>query len=70
VPNSIGTDHVFYPKEAVPARSAGKLFIRDAIQRGQLTGSQRFIDEIAVQRGTRIERRGQGRPKHAPLGKK
>lgn len=42
--------------------------MRDAIQRGQLTGSQRFIDEIAVKLGTRIERRGQGRPKQEPLG--
>ncbi|PMZ96080.1 MULTISPECIES: transposase [unclassified Pseudomonas] len=37
--------------------------IRDAIQRGQLTGSSRFVDEIAQITGKRIERRKQGRPK-------
>ncbi len=37
--------------------------IREAVQRGQLTGSNRFIEEIAKKIGRRIERRGQGRPK-------
>ena len=37
--------------------------IRDAIQRGQLTGSDRFIEAIAAKMGKRIERRGQGRPR-------
>jgi putative transposase len=37
--------------------------IRDAIQRGQLTGGDRFIEEIKAIMGKRIERRGQGRPK-------
>ena len=44
--------------------------IRDAIQRGQLTGSERFVDEIAQKVGRRIERRGQGRPKKEPLMQK
>jgi len=37
--------------------------IRKAIQRGQLTGSPKFVDEIAKKIGKRIEFRGQGRPK-------
>ncbi|WP_089936280.1 transposase [Candidatus Entotheonella palauensis] len=40
--------------------------IRHAIQRGQLTGSDRFIDEVAAKIGRRIDRRGQGRPKKLP----
>jgi putative transposase len=46
------------------AISDGELsLIRDAIQRGQLTGSSRFVDEIAQITGKRIERRKQGRQK-------
>ncbi|WP_339489675.1 transposase [Pseudomonas sp. EL_65y_Pfl2_R95] len=37
--------------------------IRNALQRGQLTGNKRFIDEIELVTGHRIEQRGQGRPK-------
>ena len=37
--------------------------IREALQRGQLTGNSRFVDEIALITGIRIEQRGQGRPK-------
>jgi putative transposase len=37
--------------------------IREALQRGQLTGSGRFIDEIERITGLRIEQRGQGRPR-------
>ncbi|WP_371231979.1 transposase [Pseudomonas sp. QE6] len=37
--------------------------IRDALQRGQLTGNSLFVDEIERIAGVRIERRGQGRPK-------
>lgn len=36
--------------------------IRDALQRGQLTGNSRFVDEVERISGVRIERRGQGRP--------
>lgn len=50
-----------FVREAVP--EGEWQVIRDAIQRGQLTGSQRFIDEIETQLGRRIELRGQGRPK-------
>jgi putative transposase len=37
--------------------------IRKALQRGQLTGSHRFVEEIAAKAGKRIELRGQGRPR-------
>ncbi|NWD52750.1 transposase, partial [Pseudomonas gingeri] len=36
--------------------------IRESLQRGQLTGNTRFVDEIEAVKGLRIERRGQGRP--------
>jgi putative transposase len=36
--------------------------IRTAVQRNQLTGNGRFIDEIERRTGLRIEARGQGRP--------
>ncbi len=37
--------------------------IRDALQRGQLTGTRRFADEVEVIIGRRIEKRKQGRPR-------
>jgi len=37
--------------------------IRDSLQRGQLTGTNRFIDEVEGIVGLRIEQRGQGRPR-------
>jgi putative transposase len=33
-----------------------------ALQRGQLTGSRRFVDEIAKKMERRVEFRGPGRP--------
>lgn len=36
--------------------------IRDALQRGQLTGNSRFVDQVEKITGLRIERRGRGRP--------
>jgi putative transposase len=36
--------------------------IREAVQRGQLTGSARFTEEVAAILGRRVERRGRGRP--------
>lgn len=48
-------------KEGIPE---GELeIIREAVQRGQLTGSSRFIEEVLKRIGRRIEFRGQGRPK-------
>jgi putative transposase len=37
--------------------------IREALQRGQLTGTKRFSDEIEAIIGRRIEYRKPGRPK-------
>ncbi|WP_313056420.1 transposase [Pseudomonas lopnurensis] len=37
--------------------------IREALQRGQLTGNSRFIDEVERITGLRIEQRGRGRPR-------
>jgi putative transposase len=42
--------------------------IRDALQRGQLTGTSRFVDEVERIVGQRIEQRGRGRPRSG-LGK-
>ncbi len=36
--------------------------IREALQRGQLTGTQRFVGEVEAIIGRRIENRKQGRP--------
>ena len=36
--------------------------IRQALQRGQLTGSSRFVDEIEKKIARRVKFRGQGRP--------
>lgn len=44
--------------------------IRQAVQRGQLTGTERFIEEVAAKIGKRVVLRGQGRPKNqTPLEK-
>ncbi|MGY2170250.1 transposase [Pseudomonas gingeri] len=40
--------------------------IRDALQRGQLTGTSRFVEEVERITGLRIENRGQGRPRGNP----
>ncbi len=37
--------------------------IRIALQRGQLTGTKKFVDEVEKRIGLRIELRGRGRPK-------
>lgn len=37
--------------------------IRQALQRGQLTGNNRFVEEVAKKIGRRVEFRKQGRPK-------
>ena len=38
------------------------LLIRQSLQRGQLTGSARFVDEVEEKIKRRVEFRGQGRP--------
>ncbi len=42
--------------------------IGDALQRGQLTGTHRFIEEVEQQLGIRVEHRSQGRPKKLKHG--
>jgi putative transposase len=39
--------------------------IRESLQRGQLTGSRRFREEISAKIGIRFSNRGPGRPKKA-----
>lgn len=36
--------------------------IREAVQRGQLTGDNRFVDQVEQIIGRRVEKRGPGRP--------
>jgi putative transposase len=40
-----------------------QLFIQQALQRGQVTGGSRFIEEVEQRLGIRLEQRGRGRPK-------
>jgi putative transposase len=47
-------------RSAIP--SSEWSLIREAVQRGQLTGAERFTEEVARILGRRMERRGQGRP--------
>ncbi len=42
--------------------------IRGALQRGQLTGTTRFIEEVEQRVGIRVEHRTQGRPKKPKTG--
>jgi len=48
-------------KESIP--EAEWELIRKAVQRGQLTGRTKFIEEVSRRMGVRVEIRGQGRPK-------
>ena len=50
-----------FMRQAVPSGEID--LIRAALQRGQLTGSARFVDEIERIQGVRVELRGQGRPR-------
>ena len=51
-------------RQAVPSSEID--LIRAALQRGQLTGSARFVDEIERIQGLRVELRGRGRPRRNP----
>jgi putative transposase len=44
--------------------------LRQAVQRGQLKGTERFIEEVAARIGKRVVLRGQGRPKKRALPQK
>lgn len=54
--------------QGVPAQEM-KL-IRDAVQRGQLTGNNRFREQVAKIIGRRVENRGRGRPTRKKLVEK
>lgn len=45
-----------------PAADGELRLIRDALQRGQLTGGRQFADEVEQVLGRRVEYRGRGRP--------
>ena len=49
-----------YVRQAIPPGEWA--FIRQAVARGQLTGGQRFVDEVSAIVGRRTEHRGRGRP--------
>jgi len=50
-----------FMRQAIPDDEIGS--IRNALQRGQLTGTRRFVDEVEGISGLRIEQRGRGRPR-------
>lgn len=47
-----------------PTDSEEISLIRDGLQRNQLTGNHRFVDEIESRIGVRVEKRGRGRPRY------
>jgi putative transposase len=48
--------------EDTEAAQAEASFIRAAVDRNQLTGDTRFIDEVEARTGVRVEFRSRGRP--------
>ena len=50
-----------FVEQGVPEKDLA--LMRGALQRGQLTGNQRFVDEVEQITGLRIESRRRGRPK-------
>ena len=55
--------YLAWVRDAIPEGEWNQ--IRAAVQRGQLTGTNRFINEVARRVGQRVECRPQGRPRHA-----
>ena len=49
-------------EEGIPVTE--KRFIDESVNRNQLTGNHRFVDEIERRIGVRVERRGRGRPRN------
>ncbi len=49
-----------FVEQAIPEHELS--LMREALQRGQLTGNQRFVDEVEQIIGVRVERRRPGRP--------
>jgi REP-associated tyrosine transposase len=56
-----GRHYAQFVRSAVPEGEWA--LIREALQRGQLAGNARFIDEVAAILGRRIEHRKPGRPR-------
>ena len=48
------------------AAKKSQVFIAAAVERNQLTGGSRFVDEVEKRTGQRVEFRGQGRPRQEP----
>ncbi len=59
--------YIEYIDDAMPEQT--NRLISDALQRGQLTGSDRFVDEVSMCLGIRIEHRPPGRPRGKGQGK-
>jgi len=53
--------YIVWVRDSIPAGEWE--MIRQSLQRGQLTGSSRFVDEIEKKIERRVERRGRGRPR-------
>lgn len=53
--------YIQFVREVVP--TAETTLIRKSVARNQLTGSDRFVDEIERRTGMRVESRGRGRPR-------
>jgi len=60
-PEKRAASYAAWVKETIPEKEWP--LIRQSLQRGQLTGSARFVDEIARKIERRVEFRGPGRPK-------
>jgi len=59
-PRPNGARYREFVEQGVPEKELGPL--RAALQRGQLTGSRRFVDEVERVPGRRIELRPGGHP--------
>ena len=56
-----GARYARFVEQGVPEQE--RTLMREALQRGQLTRDQRFVDEVEPIIGCRIERRRPGRPR-------
>ena len=57
-PQERGTQYRAWVRAAIPEGEWEQ--IREAMQRGQLTGRNRFVEDVARKIGRRVERRGRG----------
>jgi len=56
------TKYIGYLGESIESEEIN--LIRNGLQRNQLTGNHRFVDEIESRIGIRVEKRGRGRPRY------